>query len=176
MEEPMFYEPGPRRIGEKYGLDVDYHSGKVNGLSKYKTEDLAREVINTRNLEGDGFKCYECEDSGCEECKDLPEPEVINGMTLQALLDRMPEGISPKDVTIGFGADCGAFDADFILSFSYRPILDLATQKKLYDADLKVYNKKWKAHLKEKKKYDAWNKAQKKKKLQAQLRKLDAKP
>ena len=38
---------------------------------------------------------------------------------------------------------------------------------------MKVYNKKWKAHLKKKEKYDAWVKKEEKKRLLAELKKLE---
>ncbi len=171
MKEPKFYEDGPYWIAQKYGLDGDF-DGNIKGLSEHKREYIVQEVWDSSQCE-DGFRCWECEDEGCEECEDLPDNDSIDGMTLQDILDKIPEGITPKDVVINHSMRARYASVEITLSFSYQPILDFKTQKKLYDADMKVYNKKWEAHLKEKEKYDNWVKEQEKEKLRARLEELE---
>lgn len=95
----------------------------------------------------------------------------LSDITLQSLLDNLPEGITPSDVRISMDIDCSDFAVKGTsLKFYYRK--HLPARPELYQEEKAAYDKEWAEYEVKKAEYDRWVKQQEIAKLEGQLAKL----
>jgi hypothetical protein len=108
--------------------------------------------------------CEECENEGCEECEtnsdETNDHTSITSMSLQDLIDKIPEGLTPKDIKIDFDVNISQMgisysDCAWINFFYYKPV-DLEAELKRYEKEKLRFKKEkaeYKKRLKEWKEY-----------------------
>jgi hypothetical protein len=95
----------------------------------------------------------------------------IDAMTLQKVLDMLPEGIKPSDVKIEVGVSSGDMGYyGYYLQFYYTKTFPADMEQ--YKKDKAIYDKAWKEYLKKDKEYQAWLKQKEVEELKSKLKKL----
>lgn len=111
---------------------------------------------------------------GCD-CKDARDKNSgfpkLSQITLQSILDMLPEGVKPSDVKISIGLDVGAMGVDgHEITFYYKKTFEADPEG--FKAAQKQYEENYKLYLVEREKYDEWKKQQEIKKLEETLANL----
>lgn len=180
MKEPI--EPRKPSRGK-----LDY--GDKTILDRFSYPDGKEEVVlyaDSEYLFDDGvfeFRCEECEDKGCEECESWNHVNSdhisLCSMTLQDIIDKIPEGYSPSDVKMTLGSSLCSMgpspDDHVFIRFVYRRPIDLQAEIKKYEKAQKRYEQKMVEYQKAKKEYDEWKHAQDIAEAQAKLDELKRK-
>lgn len=135
---------------EKYSYDED------RKYCEYCDEELV--------YGDDGWEDCDCKDA--QESKS-PHPK-ISKMTLQSLLDLLPEGVKPSDVKMFIKFDSGDMGVyGHSVHFVYEKTFPDNLEQ--FEKDSKQYEENWQAYLVEKAKYDAWVNQQEIQRLEEKL-------
>ncbi len=94
----------------------------------------------------------------------------LHKMTLQSLLDMLPEGISPADVKIELIDDDWSGVPFAKVAFSYKKTFPANMEQ--FKKDKAAYDAEWAEYEKKKAAYDQWVKRQQIKKLEGELAQL----
>lgn len=117
--------------------------------------------------ESDTLLDCDCEDS-LDERKHKGNHAKITKITLQSILDMLPEGVKPSDVKISTSLDLGDMGIyGHSVTFSYSKTFKADPEG--FKAAKKLYEKNYKAYLVEKEKYDEWKHNQEVKDLEVKL-------
>lgn len=108
----------------------------------------------------------------CVDAKDEQEDRGsfprLSQVTLQTILDMLPEGVKPSDVKITMSLDTGDMGIyGQEISFTYQKTFPADPEG--FKAAQERYEKNWQAYLVEKQKYDDWVKQQEIKALEEKL-------
>lgn len=128
------------------------------------------------NDDDDNQYCEYCEeeldcnqDCNCEKAKsnktNFPK---LSQMTLQSILDMLPEGVKPSDVKVSIRLDVGdmsIYGQEII--FSYKKTFEADPEG--FKAAQERYEKNYQAYLVEKQKYDEWKRQEEIKQLEEKL-------
>lgn len=114
-------------------------------------------------------------DCDCEDAKDAQEGRgnfpKLSQMTLQSILDLLPEGVKPSDVKIAISLDTGDMGIyGHEVTFSYKKTFEADPEG--FKVAQKQYEENYQAYLLEKQKYDEWKRLQEVKELEEKLVKL----
>ena len=156
--------------------DIDY-----NYINRYvvtgckETENVIILMDKQKHWDDPSHFCPECDDEGCKECE-LEYQKAIDGLSLQDIINMLPNDISPKDAKISFGAD--DFNGVVCATFSLMAERKLSKEKqkeqiKKYNDAVAKYDKKFDKYLEKKRKYDKWAKKQEILKLKEKLSDLE---
>lgn len=119
--------------------------------------------------DGEYLPC-DCPDAKDEQ-KDRGNFPSLSKITLQTILDMLPEGVKPSDVSISMYIDTGSMSINGQeLSFTYKKTFKADPEG--FKAAQERYEKNYQVYLAEKRKYDEWVKAQEIQALEAKLAKL----
>jgi hypothetical protein len=112
------------------------------------------------------------EDCDCVDAKDdKSEFPKLSQITLQTILDMLPEGIKPSDVKISISLDTGDMGVyGQEVNFSYKKTFEGDPEG--FKAAQKQYEESYQAYLVEKQKYDDWKRQEEIKKLEEKIAKL----
>lgn len=134
------------------------------------------------------YYCDYCNRENCnEECEealadkeendlycDKDQPKTIDlkleKVSLQTLIDQIPEGLTPNDIKISLSYNDRGVMYSQKLSFYY--IKTFPANRKGYNEAKKKYDEAEKLYFIEREKYDQWVKEQKKEKLLKELKEL----
>jgi len=118
--------------------------------------------------DGDG----EYEDCDCEDAKDgKSDFPKLSQVTLQTILDMLPEGVNPSDVKVSISLDTGGMGIyGQEVTFSYKKTFEADPEG--FKAAQDQYEKNYQAYLVEKQKYDEWKRQEEVKQLEEKLAKL----
>ena len=124
--------------------------------------------------------CDECNNEGCEECQVNSKDHVsIESLTLQDIIDKIPEGYTPSDVKMSLGMQLnqmGISNTDcFWINFVYRAPVSLQEELDKYAKEQERYDKGMVKYKEAKKKYDKWKQDQDIVEMQAKIDKMKAK-
>lgn len=129
---------------------------------EYCDEELAYE-------DGEYLDC-DCEDAKDEQDNRGHFPK-LSQITLQSILDLLPEGVKPSDVKISISLDTGDMGIyGHEVTFSYKKTFEADPES--FKAAQKQYEENYQAYLLEKQKYDEWKRLQEVKELEEKLAKL----
>ena len=114
----------------------------------------------------------EYEDCNCEDAQDEKSGfPKLSQVTLQSILDMLPEGVKPADVNMSINLDTGDMGVyGQEVTFSYKKAIK--DDPEGFELAKKKYEENYKAYLVEKQKYDTWAKEQQVKELEDKLTKL----
>lgn len=143
-----------------YGYYEKYRNEDDEGYCEYCNKELE---LN----ESDEYEVCDCEDAQDSKSK-FPK---LSKVTLQTILDLLPEGVKPSDVKVSMELDTGDMGIyGQRVSFTYKKTFEADPEG--FKAAQEQYEKNYQAYLVEKEKYDAWVKEQEIKKLENRLAKL----
>lgn len=136
-----------------------YHADDDRQYCEYCDEELG--------YGDDGY-----EDCNCVDAKDERESRgnnpKITQVTLQTILDRLPEGVKPSDVKISLSLDTGDMGIyGYEVSFTYKKTFEADPEG--FKAAQERYEKNYQAYLVEKQKYDEWKRQQEIKALEDKI-------
>lgn len=118
----------------------------------------------------DGWMDCDCEDA-VDARKHRGTTPRTKQVTLQTILDLLPEGVKPSDVVMSMELDLGDMGIyGHEVSFTYKKTFEADPEG--FKAAQERYEKNWQAYLFEKEKYDNWVKEQEILKLEEKLAKL----
>jgi hypothetical protein len=122
-----------------------------------------------------GYEDGEYLDCDCPDAKDEQSYRgkfpKLSKITLQTIIDMLPPGVKPSDVTISMSIDVGSMSINGQeLTFSYQKTFEADPEG--FKAAKAQYEKNYQAYLVERKKYDDWVKQQEIQALEAKLAKL----
>lgn len=118
----------------------------------------------------DGYEDCDCEDAKDARSHRGDHPKLTQ-VTLQTILDLLPEGVKPSDVKISLGLDTGDMGIyGYEVSFTYRKTFEADPEG--FKAAQERYEKNYQAYLVEKQKYDEWKRQEEVKQLEEKLAKL----
>jgi hypothetical protein len=112
------------------------------------------------------------EECDCEDAKDTKSGfPRLSQITLQSILDLLPEGVKPSDVQVSMSLDTGDMGIyGQEITFSYRKTFEADPEG--FKAAQERYEKNYQAYLVEKQKYDEWVNQQEISRLEEKLAKL----
>lgn len=148
---------------EEFVIYSYYEKFNPDFCCEFCGEDLTSE-------DDDNLKDCDCEDA-VEDRGDFPK---LSKMTLQSIIELLPEGVEPKDICMStrvhYG-DMGIYGHE--ITFFYNKIYKddpegFKDAKKKYQANVEAYNI-------EKKKYDEWKKQQEIIKYEQDIKELEEK-
>ncbi|KKN66626.1 hypothetical protein LCGC14_0469610 [marine sediment metagenome] len=195
MKKPAFpwNAPKPWEYHLKYthdfkdtGLPRDNFEGSGTDLNRNYTLDdvvtgcegsVSDTIFTERTKHWDNdcsYLCSECEDEGCEECETDKEQKLLSGMSLQDLINMLPDGVELWDTSLSLKVDDwgGVVYGEFSLSYTKK--LDTDHQITEYNKAVAEYTARFDKYMKEKIKYDKWEKGQKIAEIKAELAKLES--
>lgn len=174
MKEPFMKNMFPKNYMRPWERDYQKRTENVSIFSHYE---------KTPNDSYDG----ECEYCGREECRDREceeyeenDPEILaiwesrkkmSEMTLQDIIDRLPEGVSANQVKFNLHIDVGDMSV-YGAGIDFYYAKDFPDDPEGFEAAEKQYQENYKLYEIEKAKYDQWVKEQKIKDLEDKLAKL----
>lgn len=142
----------------------------------YEEEDEDEEFENQRN----GWNREENENvipdgithwySGYRDQPTLPKVN-LNKITLQSLIDMLPEGVTPKDVKVRSdidAGDMGIYGHDIVFYYKKK----LPAEPKKFKEDMALYNKLYAEYEVKEAAYNQWVKDQQVKELEEKLNNL----
>lgn len=147
-------------------VDIYHHYEKYRDEDEMSYCEFCDEELG---YDSDNDEYLEC---NCADAKDSStgHPKLSN-MTLQSILDLLPEGVEPKDVTITMNLDMGGMGIyGHELRFSYNKTFE--DDPEGFEAAQKKYEANHQAYLVEKQKYDDWKRQEEINKLEKQLASL----
>lgn len=159
MEKPI--KPDNPNCGK---LDWQDHSK----LDRFSNPDGKEKIVfysDWESMREDDYDCDEscdyCDGEGCEECEKSEKAEPIGLLTLQDIINKLPNGFTPGDVKVEFGysANCMAYE-DTWIRFSYRQEVDLQVELDKYAKEKERYEKEMVGYKRANKEYKAWKRAQ----------------
>lgn len=149
----------------------------------YKEETKDITLYQYCQIEDDDFEyCLFCEEEGCRgQCKQAAwnvgykrQPSTPNidlsEMTLQGLLDLLPQGVEAKDVRILIGADDWSGVPYTKISFVYKKHFPADMEQ--FKIDKAIYDQKYAAYEIKRAEYEVWKKEQEIAKKEEELNKL----
>lgn len=130
---------------------------------------------------------YECDICGNEECIDQEceeyeenDPELFKlwdlrkknkNLSLQDIINKLPDGVTPDQVKISVRINCNAFSVTGSeVNFSFTK--EIPDDPEGFKKAQEEYEKNYQAYLVEKAKYDQWKKDQEIKELEEKLKEL----
>ncbi len=119
-----------------------------------------------------GYEDGEYLDCDCEDAKDgqTGQPK-LSQVTLQSILDMLPEGVKPSDVRVSISLDTGDMGIyGHEVTFSYSKTFEADPEG--FKAAQKQYEENYQAYLLEKQKYDEYKRLEEVKQLEEKLAKL----
>jgi hypothetical protein len=142
----------------------DKYRNKYDGkYCEYCNEELGYD-------EDDELKDCDCEDAQESKGGKTNFPK-LSRITLQSILDMLPEGVKPSDVKISISLDIGDMSIyGQELTFSYKKTFEADPEG--FKTAQERYEKNYQAYLVEKKKYDEWKHQEEIKKLEEELARL----
>jgi hypothetical protein len=153
MREPYFYDKEP---------DKDFY------LNRKKIVEIFS-FYQKASFDGDVDYCNICDSEECS-C----EIKKIDDVSLQKIIDLVPNGVSLSDVKMEMEMDVGAMSVDgHSVTFYY--LKKLKPNKSGYDKAKKEYDLRRAEYLEEKAKYDEWKLNDDIKKAEKKLLKLKSK-
>jgi hypothetical protein len=122
-----------------------------------------------------GYKDGELQDCDCEDALDEKDTRgnhpKLSQVTLQSILDMLPEGVKPSDVKVSLSLDTGDMGIyGQEVTFSYSKTFEADPEG--FKAAQERYEKNYQAYLVEKQKYDEWVHQQEIQALEEKLAKL----
>lgn len=114
-------------------------------------------------------------DCNCEDALDSKDHRgnfpKLSKVTLQTIIDMLPEGVKPSDVSISLSLDTGDMGIyGHEVTFSYKKTFEADPEG--FKAAQKQYEENYQAYLLEKQKYDEWKRLEEVKQLEEKLAKL----
>lgn len=141
-----------------YGYYEKFRSDDDRQYCEYCDEELSY------NSDTDEYEDCDCEDAQDEKSA---HPK-LSQITLQSILDMLPEGVKPSDVKISISLDTGDMGVyGHELSFTYKKTFEADPEG--FKAAQEQYEKNYQAYLVEKQKYDDWKKQQEIKALEEKI-------
>jgi len=142
-----------------YGYYEKYRNDDDKQYCEYCDEEL-------------GYKDGEYLDCDCVDAKDdregTPSFPKLSQITLQSILDMLPEGVKPSDVKISISLDTGDMGIyGQELTFSYKKTFEADPEG--FKAAQKQYEENYQAYLVEKQKYDEWKRQEEIKALEEKI-------
>lgn len=174
MKEPFMNHMFPNNYMRPWERDYSARTEDVAIYSfyeKYRGEDdvyceYCGEELNY-NSKTDKFEDCDCEDAK-EGQTGFPK---LSQITLQSILDMLPEGVKPSDINISMSLDVGDMGIyGQEITFSYKK--DFEADPEGFKAAQKQYEENYQAYLIEKQKYDEWQRQEEVKRLEEKLAKL----
>lgn len=139
-----------------------YHNDHDKQYCEYCDEELG--------YDNNGWVACDCEDAQDEREHRGNHPRIAE-ITLQTILDRLPEGVKPSDVKISLSLDLGDMGIyGHEVSFTYKKTFEADPEG--FKAAQERYEKNYQAYLAEKQKYDEWKRQEEVKQLEEKLAKL----
>jgi len=176
MKEPFINHMFPDNYNRPWASDYEARTEDVTIYGYYEKfrNDDDRQYCEYCDEEL-GYKDGEYLDCDCVDAKDEQEDRgsfpKLSQVTLQTILDMLPEGVKPSDVRISMSLDTGDMGIyGQEISFSYRKTFEADPEG--FKAAQEQYEKNWQAYLVEKAKYDEWVKQQEIQALEAKLASL----
>lgn len=144
-----------------YGYYEKYRNDDARQYCEYCDEEL-----------GYSSDTDDYEECGCEDAQDgktgFPK---LSQVTLQSIIDMLPEGVKPSDVKISISLDTGDMGIyGQEVTFSYKKTFEADPEG--FKAAQERYEKNYQAYLVEKQKYDQWVNEQEIKRLEEKLAKM----
>ena len=179
MKEPFINNMFPKNYSRPWEQDYQARTENVTlygYYEKYRNDD-DKQYCEYCDEEL-GYKDGEYLDCDCEDALDdrdgKPSFPKLSQITLQTIIDMLPEGVKPSDVTISMGLDTGDMGIyGQELTFSYKKTF--AADPEGFKAAQKQYEENYQAYLVERKKYDEWLATQEIAKKQKEIRELSEK-
>lgn len=176
MKQPFINHMFPKNYSRPWEKNYQARTEDVTIYScyeKYRNDD-DRQYCEYCDEEL-GYKDGEYLDCDCEDALDerggKPSSPKLSQITLQSILDRLPEGVKPSDVKMTMSLDSGDMGVyGHEVTFSYRKTFEADPEG--FKAAQEEYEKNWQAYLVEKQKYDEWVKQQEIQALEDKLAKL----
>ncbi len=172
MKEPFMNHMFPKNYMRPWERDYSARTEHVTIYSyyeKYRNEDEAGYCEYCGEELGYNSDTDEYEDCDCEDAQDgKSDFPKLSQVTLQSVLDMLPEGVKPSDVKISMSLDTGDMGIyGQEIRFSYEKTFEADPEG--FKAAQKQYEENYQAYLVEKQKYDEWVKQQEIKKLEDKL-------
>lgn len=174
MKEPFMNYMFPDCYMSPWERDFSARTEDVTIYShyeKYRNDDDVQYCEYCDEELGYGDDGYE--DCDCEDAKDAKKGNFpkISKLTLQSILDMLPEGVKPSDVKISLSLDTGDMGIyGHEVNFTYSKTFEADPEG--FKAAQKKYEENYQAYLVEKQKYDDWVRQQEIQKLEEKLAKL----
>ena len=142
---------------------------------KYRNDDDRQYCEYCDEELGYNSETDELEDCDCEDSLDEKDTRgnfpKLSQVTLQSILDRLPEGVKPSDVKISISLDAGDMGIyGQEVTFSYKKTF--AADPEGFKAAQERYEKNYQAYLVERQKYDEWKRQEEINQLEEKLSKL----
>ncbi len=177
MKEPFINHMFPKNYNRPWEHDYQERIEDVvlySHYEKYRYDDdkqYCEFCDEELGYKGNG----EYEDCNCEDAQDnKSEFPKLSEITLQTILDMLPEGVKPSDVKISTSLDVGSMSIDgHEVTFSYKKKFEADPEG--FKAAMKQYEENYQAYLVEKQKYDEWKASQEVAQKQKEIRELKEK-
>lgn len=176
MKEPFMNYMFPKNYMQPWERDYSARTEDVTLYSHYEKfrGDSDRQYCEYCDEElgygDDGWEDCDCEDAK-EARSDRGNHPKLTKVTLQSILDMLPEGVEPSDVNISISLDLGDMGIyGHEVTFSYKKTFEADPEG--FKAAQKQYEENYQAYLLEKQKYDEWKRLQEVKELEEKLSKL----
>lgn len=176
MKEPFMNHMFPKCYRRPWADQYDARTEDVVLYSHYEKmrSDDDRQYCEYCDEElgygDDGWENCDCEDAKDEQ-DDRGNFPNLSKITLQTILDLLPDGVKPSDVRISINLDTGDMGIyGHEVTFSYKKTFEADPEG--FKAAQKQYEENYQAYLLEKQKYDEWKRQQEVKELEEKLAKL----
>ncbi len=175
MKEPFINNMFPNNYRKPYESDFIKRTKNIKICSIYKPfygDRYNEEKCGAcGNAECIRYECEEYEENDPEFLKLIEARRQNKNKTLQDILNKLPEGITPDKVKITVNIDSNDFGVEGSeVVFSYEK--EMPDDPEGYKKALEVYERNYQAYLVEKQKYDQWKKEQDINELEAKLAQL----
>lgn len=172
--KPNLPDTGKLDWNDKTKLNRHYHEDGKESVILYSDSKRLVDYCDYDDY------CDECDNEGCEECQVNSDGHVsIEGLTLQDIIDKLPEGYNPSDVKMSLGiqlCQMGIQTSDcFWINFVYRTPVNLQAELDKYAKEKERYKREKAEYKIAKKKYNKWKRDKNIAETQAKLDKMKAK-
>ncbi len=172
MKEPFMNHMFPKNYMRPWERDYSARTEDVTLYSYYEKHrsDDDRQYCEYCDEElGYNSETDEYEDCDCEDARDEKSGfPKLSQITLQTILDMLPEGVKPSDVKISISLDTGDMGVyGHEVTFSYKKTFEADPEG--FKAAQEQYEKNYQAYLVEKQKYDEWKRQEEIKQLENKL-------
>lgn len=176
MKEPFMNHMFPNNYMQPWERDYSKRTEDVvlySHYEKYRGDDDRQfcEYCDEELAYGDdGWQDCDCQDAKDARSHRGDHPK-LKKITLQSILDMLPEGVKPSDVNISISLDTGDMGIyGHEVTFSYKKTFEADPEG--FKAAQKQYEENYQAYLLERQKYDEWKRLKEVKELEEKLAKL----
>ena len=174
MKEPFINNMFPNNHTKPWKHNFEKRIENVSIFSHYEktpNDSYGNECDYCGREECRGRECEEYEEDDPELLKIWENRKKNSEITLQDIINCLPEGVTPDQVKLSLNIDVGAFSVDGAeVNFYYAK--EFPDDPEGFKKAEEEYDKNYQAYLVERAKYDQWKKEQEIKELEEKLDKL----